>query len=99
MSTINTNIDALRASNAYSVGSAKYAKSRERISTNLRINCAKDDPAGLVIAIRLRSKILSYGKAPDSINLGIGVVQFNYKWMFFNSNSLNQALTNTLTYN
>jgi len=75
MSTINTNIYAMRAANAYSVASAQYAKSSERISTNLRINSAKDDPAGLGIANRLKSQILSYGKASDNINLGIGAVQ------------------------
>ena len=75
MSSINTNLDAMRAATAYSAASAQYAQSSQRISTTLRINSAKDDPAGLAIANRLKAQILSYGKATDNINLGIGAVQ------------------------
>jgi flagellin len=75
MSSINTNIDAMRASVAYSAASAQYAKSSQRISTTLRINSAKDDPAGLGVANRLKAQVLSYSKATDNINLGIGAVQ------------------------
>jgi flagellin len=75
MSSINTNIDAMRASVAYSAASVQYAKSSQRISTTLRINSAKDDPAGLGVANRLKAQVLSYSKATDNINLGIGAVQ------------------------
>ena len=71
---INTNISALIASNAYSTAATAYAKASERISTQLQINSAKDDPAGLGIANSFAAKIASYAKAVDNINAGISAL-------------------------
>jgi flagellin-like hook-associated protein FlgL len=54
---INTNMDALVAANAYASASAAVATASERISSQLRINSAKDDPAGLGIANRLSANM------------------------------------------
>ena len=70
----NTNISALIASNAYSTAATAYAKASERISTQLQINSAKDDPAGLGIANSFAAKIASYAKAVDNINAGISAL-------------------------
>ena len=75
MLSLNTNINAMIAANAYSTASTAYAKASERISTTLAINSAKDDPAGLGIANRWKSQIASYAKATDNINAGISAVQ------------------------
>ena len=72
---VNTNINALIAGNALYAASAAVAKSSERISTGLRVNSAKDDPAGLGMANRFKAQVAAYSKATDNINLGIAAVQ------------------------
>ena len=71
---INTNINALIASTAYKTASNDYAQASQRISTQLRINSAKDDPVGLGIANGWATKIASYAKAVGNINDGIAAV-------------------------
>ena len=71
---INTNTNALTSANAYRTASTAYAQANERISTQLRINSAKDDPVGLGIANKWAAKIASYAKAVDNINSGIAAV-------------------------
>lgn len=69
--TINTNLNALVAGNAYAAAAADYAQATQRISTQLRVNSAKDDPVGIGMASALKAKIASYAKAADNINSGI----------------------------
>jgi flagellin len=71
---INTNTNALTSANAYRTASTAYAQANERISTQLRINSAKDDPVGLGMANKWAAKIASYAKAVDNINSGIAAV-------------------------
>jgi flagellin len=75
MLSLNTNINAMIASNAYSTATSAYAQASERISTTLAINSAKDNPAGLGIANRWKAQIASYTQATDNINAGISAVQ------------------------
>lgn len=75
MLSLNTNIDALKAGLALQTATAKYTQAAERISTGLRINSAKDDPAGLGLANRLKAKLGSFTKAVDNVNQGIAMVQ------------------------
>jgi flagellin len=71
---INTNTNALTSANAYRTASTAYTQASERISTQLRINSAKDDPVGLGMANKWAVKIASYAKAVDNINAGISAV-------------------------
>ena len=71
---INTNLNAIIAANAYSNASTAAATASERLSTQLKINSPKDDPAGLGIANRLSANIASYTKAVDNINQGISAL-------------------------
>jgi flagellin len=71
---INTNINALIASGAYKTASNAYTQASTRISTQLQVNSAKDDPVGLGIANKWAAKIASYSKAVDNINDGISAV-------------------------
>ncbi|MCE2870296.1 MAG: hypothetical protein LW714_02640 [Oxalobacteraceae bacterium] len=71
---IDTNINALVAGNAYAAASADKAKATQRISTQLRVNSAKDDPVGIGMATALKAKIASYAKATDNINSGISAL-------------------------
>lgn len=75
MMSLNTNINAMVAANAYSAASTAYAQASTRISTQLAINSAKDNPAGLGIANRWKAQIASYAKATDNVNAGISAVQ------------------------
>jgi flagellin len=75
MLSLNTNIEALKAGLALQTATAKYTQAAERISTGLRINSAKDDPAGLGLANRLKAKLGSFTKAVDNVNQGIAMVQ------------------------
>jgi flagellin len=83
---INTNANALTSANAYRTASTAYTQASERISTQLRVNSAKDDPVGLGIANKWATKIASYAKAVDNINSGIAAV-----------NTVDTALSNIQT--
>ena len=50
---INTNVDSIRVQNILSNSTNKLSKSMERMSTGLKVNSAKDDAAGTVIAAKM----------------------------------------------
>ncbi len=75
MLSLNTNINAMVAANAYSDAVKAYTQASTRISTQLAINSAKDNPVGLAVANRWKAQIASYVKATDNINAGISAVQ------------------------
>jgi flagellin len=57
MSRINTNVTSLIASRVLNTNNASLNTSLERLSTGLRINSGKDDPAGLIASENLRNQI------------------------------------------
>lgn len=63
MSRINTNISAMVAARILNTNNERLNTSLERLSTGLRINRAKDDPAGLIASETLRSEITAIGAA------------------------------------
>src|SRR4051812_3218929 len=63
MTRINTNVSSLIAQNTLSRSNADLQQSLTRLSTGLRINTGKDDPAGLIASENLRSDITSISKA------------------------------------
>ena len=75
MLSLNTNINAMVASNAYSDAVKAYTQASTRISTQLAINSAKDNPVGLAVANRWKAQIASYTQATSNINAGISAVQ------------------------
>ena len=72
---INSNISALTSAFALRQATIASTTASERIASGLRINSAKDDPAGIGQANRLKAQIASYAKATDNINSGIAIVQ------------------------
>ena len=56
MSRINTNTVSLLAQRTLSQQNASLNTTLERLSTGLRINRGKDDPAGLIASESLRSE-------------------------------------------
>ncbi len=63
MTRINTNISSLVAQNVLSRSNSALEQSLTRLSTGLRINTGKDDPAGLIASENLRSDITSIKRA------------------------------------
>jgi flagellin len=63
MSRINTNVSSLVAQKTLGRSNAQLQETLTRLSTGLRINSGKDDPAGLIASENLRRDITSAGKA------------------------------------
>ena len=66
MSRINTNIPALRAIRLLDRNYSDLSLRLERLSTGLRINRGRDDPAGLIASERLRYEIGGLRQAIDN---------------------------------
>ena len=63
MTRINTNVSSLNAQNSLSQSNKALRQALTRLSTGLRINSGRDDPAGLIASEMLRSDIVSIEKA------------------------------------
>ncbi len=63
MTRINTNVSSLVAQNTLGRSNASLNEALTRLSTGLRINTGKDDPAGLIASENLRSDITSIKRA------------------------------------
>ena len=63
MTRINTNVSSIIAQNTLSRSNNSLQTSLTRLSTGLRINTGKDDPAGLIASENLRRDITSIEKA------------------------------------
>ncbi|MEX2025929.1 MAG: flagellin, partial [Pirellulaceae bacterium] len=63
MTRINTNVSSLIAQKTLARSNADLQSALTRLSTGLRINVGKDDPAGLIASEALRSDIISVEKA------------------------------------
>ena len=75
MAVINTNISAIRASNASISANKALATSMERLSTGKRINSSKDDAAGLAIATSMTSQVRGMNQGIRNANDGIAMAQ------------------------
>jgi flagellin len=63
MTRINTNVSSLVAQNTLGRSNSALEQALTRLSTGLRINTGKDDPAGLIASENLRSDITSIQRA------------------------------------
>lgn len=63
MTRINTNVSSINAQKTLARSNASLQESLTRLSTGLRINAGKDDPAGLIASEVLRSDIISVERA------------------------------------
>ena len=66
MTRINTNVQSLIAQRALTVNNASLNQALERLSTGLRINSGRDDPAGLIASEMLRSNIRAIDTAVNN---------------------------------
>ena len=72
---LHTNISALQTQNALSKATTKLDTTYERISTGLRINSAKDDPAGIQTSDRLTRELNSLDETNRIAQNGISYAQ------------------------
>ncbi len=63
MTSINTNVPSMIAARALGFQNKHLVTSLERLSTGLRINRGKDDPAGLIASENLRASMNAIGAA------------------------------------
>jgi flagellin len=75
MAVINTNLSALKATNASNQAGKMLASAMERLSTGKRINSAKDDAAGLAIATSMTAQVRGMGQGIRNANDGISLSQ------------------------
>ena len=75
MNVVNTNISALRATNASVAAGKMLGTSMERLSSGKRINSAADDAAGLAISASFTSQIRGMAQGIRNANDGISLAQ------------------------
>ncbi len=74
MARINTNVAALTAQRGLAKSQASLNTSLQRLSTGLRINSGKDDPAGLIASEGLRSELSGINQAIDNSSRATNVI-------------------------
>ncbi|MEP0848232.1 MAG: flagellin [Phycisphaerae bacterium] len=74
MSRINTNIESMIATRVLNHQNQMLNQSLARLSTGLRINSGKDDPAGLIASEALRSEKIAIGSALVNISRANNVI-------------------------
>src|SRR5215510_3417566 len=74
MTRINTNVSSLVAQNTLGRSNAALQQALTRLSTGLRINTGKDDPAGLIASENLRSDINAVQKGISNSQLANQII-------------------------
>ncbi len=72
---INYNVSAMLSNNALANNDNLLSQSLERLSSGLKINHAKDNPAGLAMAKRMNAQLVGLEKANENANDGISVIE------------------------
>lgn len=75
MLSVNTNMGSMWAQRSLGATSSALGLTTQRLSTGLRINSARDDPAGLAISERLRAQIGGLNVASRNANDAISMAQ------------------------
>jgi flagellin len=75
MSKINTNVNALTATNALTRNSRDMQQTMQRLSTGQRINGASDDAAGIAIATTMTAQINGLNAAVKNANDAMSMLQ------------------------
>ncbi len=72
---INYNVSAMLTNNKLANNNDLLSKSIERLSSGLKINSAKDNPAGLAMAKRMNSQLESLAVANQSAGDGVSIIE------------------------
>lgn len=72
---INYNVSAMLSNNALANNDSLLAKSLERLSSGLKINHAKDNPAGLAMSKRMNAQLEGLSVANQNASDGISIIE------------------------
>lgn len=72
---INYNVSAMLSNNALSGNDDLLSKSLERLSSGLKINHAKDNPAGLAMSKRMNAQIEGLSVANQNAGDGVSIIE------------------------
>jgi flagellin len=72
---INYNVSAMLSNNALTNNDNLLSKSLERLSSGLKINHAKDNPAGLAMANRMNAQIEGVSVAGQNAGDGVSIIE------------------------
>ena len=72
---INYNVSAMLSNNALANNDNLLAKSLEKLSSGLKINHAKDNPAGLAMAKRMNAQLKGVSVANQNASDGVSVIE------------------------
>ncbi|OBR95000.1 flagellin [Clostridium ragsdalei P11] len=72
---INHNINAVNVLRYMSINTSKMAKAAKRLSSGLAINSASDNPSGLVVSRKMKSRIIGLEQASRNAQDDISAVQ------------------------
>ena len=72
---INYNVSAMLSNNALANNDNLLAQSLERLSSGLKINHAKDDPAGLAMSKRMNAQIEGVSIAGQNASDGVSIIE------------------------
>ena len=72
---INYNVSAMLSNNALANSDNFLAKSLERLSSGLKINHAKDNPAGLAMAKRMNAQLEGISVASQNASDGVSIIE------------------------
>src|ERR1700760_656786 len=74
MARINTNVSSLIAQRVFRQNNDKLNTSLERLSTGLKINSGKDNPAGLIASENLKSEQAGITQAIDNAGRASNII-------------------------
>src|SRR5438045_1253927 len=72
---INTNMSALTADRYLGIVQDQLGLSTQRLSSGLRVNVAKDDPAAMTISEKMRAQIRAIDQASRNSQDGVSLIQ------------------------
>ncbi len=72
---INYNVSAMISNNALSNSDDLLSKSLQRLSSGLKINSAKDNPAGMAMAKRMNAQIEGISVASQNASDGVSIIE------------------------
>lgn len=72
---INYNVAAMITNNNLANNDSAVAKSLQRLSSGLKINSAKDNPAGLAMAKRMNAQLMGLEKANQNASDGVSIIE------------------------
>lgn len=72
---INYNVSAMITNNNLANNDSAVAKSLQRLSSGLKINNAKDNPAGLAMAKRMNAQLMGLSMANQNASDGVSIIE------------------------